>query len=107
MKVTEWTSWEDNRYEDAGDLPINDFLEIEEVVVEEVKEKGYKFCGSYHQHGVHGCPVVDNEYIYKVSMRKWGDVMALAHNLDNSDGLAYVSWAWSTPQDETPVYPKE
>lgn len=112
MKITGWTNFETNKYEDVFGIPGNPRLtkkqeeEVENIIVAEMKNKGYKFNGIYHQQGDFGCPVIDNKYIYAVSMRKWGNLMAKVCDLPDDDKLAYVTWAWSTPVGVTPVYPE-
>ena len=107
MKVTGWTHWDNDDYErDLDSLSMDTYLDIEEAVIKEIKDKGYKFSGQYHQHGEYGCPIVDNEYVYQVSMRKWGGIIARAHSLPNEDGLAYVMWAWCKPNNEKEIYPE-
>jgi len=105
MKVTKWTYWNNNKYKDINELTDDEFKEVEETIIKEIKDKGYKFCGSAHQNIETGCPVIDDKYIYCVSMRKWGDIMARAYDLPNEDGLAYVLWSWAVPDGETSVYP--
>ena len=104
MKVTEWTYWGDNRFQNIDDVLLEDFVCIEDAVIENIIENGYKFSGKDHQWGY--CPVVDDKYIYCVSMRKWGSIMQRAYSLPNDDGMGYVLWAWATPVGEKPIYPK-
>ena len=105
MKVTKWVYADTEGYTDIDDVPLQTLEEIEQTVIKEVKEKGYKFSGSYHQHGEHGCAIVDDKYLYFVSMREGGRVMQEAYDLPNEDGLGYVLWAWGCPSYDTEVYP--
>jgi len=105
MKVTGWTYWSDEHFKNIDDVSDEIFGDIENAVIEEVRNKGYKFNGGAHQSNYDKCtPVIDNTYKYCVSMRRWGSVMQKAYNLPNEDGLGYVVWAWSNP--EKPVYPE-
>jgi hypothetical protein len=103
MKVTEWTYWEDKRFKSVDFLSAEDYALAENAVIEELKANNYKFSGRDHQWGY--CPVIDNEYIFQVSMRKWGDIMRKAYDLPNEDELGYVLWAWGAPSNDKPVYP--
>ena len=75
------------------------------IIVEEIRERGYKFSGFYHQGGEFGRPVINDKYVVLYSQRGWGGIMAEALNLDNSDGLAYCDWAWENPHGEYAVLP--
>ena len=94
MKVTDWTDWDNEKYEE---LPNKMSKEAFDAVVDEVREKGYKFSGYTHQQNRLGCPILDNKYRYNVSCRMWGDIMAHAYGLykDEEDDMAYVYWAWT------------
>jgi hypothetical protein len=94
VKISGWTNWDDPNYED---LPNEMAKQAFNVVVKEVKEKGYKFSGYSHQYNEKGTPIINNKYKYCTSCRVWGDIMAEAYNLRESedDTLAYVLWAWT------------
>ena len=73
--------------------------EIRKAVVLELKEKGYHFFGEHHQNHPRGTPIIDNKYIYCVSMREWGAVMAEAYPDEDysscyDDNYRYCKWAW-------------
>lgn len=106
MKVTGWTYWDNDKYLPTEDMTDEEFKEAAEVIAEELKKKGYKFNGTYHQNGDCGCPIIDNKYTYCVSMRTWGRIMQIAYDLPDDDGLGYVVWAWVKPIDEHEVYPE-
>ena len=76
------------------------------VIVDEIRKRGYKFSGFYHQGGEFGRPVINDRYVVLYSQRGWGGIMAEALNLDNSDGLAYCDWAWENPHGEHAVLPR-
>ena len=104
MKITGWT-WYDNTDFEEMFLPGSDYTmaEVEEVqamIASELRSKGYKFTGSYHQDGDFGAPIIDGTKIYMCSCRMWGHIMALAYpeEIDNSDGHGYVKWAWTPPE---------
>ena len=105
MKVTSWTNWEDNRYSGIDDLSQEEYDKATDAVIKEIKEKGYKFSGSDHQNMDNCCPVIDDKYIFGVSMRSWGAIMQKAYDLPNEDGLGYVLWSWGVPNEEHSVYP--
>ena len=87
----------------AVDDPQIDWDELHHLIVDELRSRGYKFCGFYHQDGDYGAPVIDGKYTVLYSYRGWGGVMAEAYQLDNSDGMAYCEWAWSAPEEQ--VFP--
>ena len=85
--------------------------EIRRVVVSEIRDKGYHFSGDSHQGAPNCTPVIDDRYIYCVSMRDWGQIMAEAYpdeDYGKADDLRYCKWAWYNPdlQSET-VFPPE
>ena len=104
MKVTGWADWEDERYTDIDSMSHEELTEATDLVINELKTNGYKFSGEAHQNGY--CPVIDDKWLYAVSMRFWGSIMQRAYNLPNDDGLGYVIWAWGTPEDEEEVLPE-
>ena len=106
MKVTKWVSYEEPGYIDVDDLPMADFLELEDCIVEDIRKNQYKISGRDHQYN-DCCPVIDDKYIYRVSMRKWGGIMERAYNLPNEDGLGYVYYSWGYPNDVKPNLPNE
>ena len=105
MVITDWVSCDEEGYISLDDLPREKFEKLWDFVVEEVRKHGYKFTGTMHQYAY--SPVIDNKYLFSVSMRSWGAIMQEAYNLPNEDGFGYVLWAWCTPNGETPVYPEE
>lgn len=75
---------------------------IREAVIIELREKGYHFFGEHHQNDPHGTPIIDDKYIYCVSMRTWGGVMAEAYPDEDysqikDDNFRYCKWAWYNP----------
>ena len=105
MKVTGWTDFEDARYEDISNMPQEEFQKAFEIVKKELKDNGYKFCGWRHQYGY--CPIIDNKWLFGVSLRMWGRIMQEAYDLPNKDGMGYCTWAWNTPEGEQEVLPKK
>ena len=91
MKVTGWTNWEDSRFKSVDDMNDEEFEEAQIAVTKEIKEKGYKITGESHQYCNNCCPVIDNTYIYCVSMRSWGKTMADALGYPNEDKYAYCA----------------
>ena len=105
MKVTGWTTFSDDRYIDETEMTEDEYQEARKTVIEEVRNKGYKFNGYYHQNGY--APVIDDKYIFTCTYRGWGMIMQEAYDLPNEDGFGYCIWAWSAPNDETIILPKE
>ena len=112
MKIIGWTDWDNQEYEEmfplGGKHTWRDKEEVERIIAEELRSKGYKFTGDYHQNGDHGAPVFDNGKIYKGFQREWASIMADAYpdEIDNSDGFGYCcKWAWIPPVDEEMVVP--
>ena len=105
MKVTGWAYYEAPDYEPIWRLGQGDSCpysdeELRNAVVRELRERGYRFDGGYHQNGDYGAPIIDGKWQVLYSQREWGDIMAEALQLDNSDGDAYVVWAWIAPPEE-------
>ena len=98
-KVTGWTHWNDKRFEEPS--TNNKWKKFKQLVIQEIRDKGYRFSGYYHQQGDFGVPVIDGKYRFEVSMRTWGKVMAEAEG--NFGDMDYVKWAWDAPEKE--VYP--
>lgn len=104
MKITGWTDWEDARYEDLDKMTNEEFEEATELVINELKSHGYKINGTSHQNGY--APVIDDKWLFAVSMRSWGAIMQKAYDIPNDDGLGYVLWAWGEPGNEKEVLPE-
>ena len=65
---------------------------------DEIKEKGYKFCGITHQNYEKGCPLFSNGKVLRCTQRTWGDIMAMCWEKNYAeDKYAYVLWAWDVP----------
>lgn len=104
-KVTDWTYWGDLVYGDLGFLSPQEWEEVRECVIKEIKDKGYKFCGFYHQNKYitpcEGVPVINDKYRFETSCRGWGKIMAEAYgHFEKTD---YCDWAWVAREPE--VYP--
>lgn len=105
MKIVGWTNW---HYEHEANVKYKRFdpetweevEKIEQIIAEELREKGYKFTGDYHQNGDYGVPVFDCGKVYQCSQRDWGNIMAMTYpeEIDNSDGFGYCKWAWVAPE---------
>ena len=98
-KVTGWTHWNDEKFEEPS--TSNEWVSFRKAVIQEIKNKGYKFSGYYHQQGDFGVPVIDDKYALEFSMRTWGKIMAEA--LGHCGDMDYVEWAWDAPEKE--IYP--
>lgn len=111
MKVIGWTSWQ---FEDAFDREypvfhsktLEEEQQIEKIIAQELRDKGYKFTGSTHQNSEFGVPILDNGMVCQYSQRGWGGVMVQAYpeEINNSDGFGYCKWAWVAPEEE--ILPK-
>ena len=103
MKVTAWTDLEyasshyiniDDKLTNCNEEDKKKFNELEKMliqcVIEHCKETGIRFFSNYHQYGDCGIPIIDNKYMVLVSLRKWGEMMALADN--DTDEKAYLHY---------------
>lgn len=72
------------------------------AVIKELRENCYHFTGNAHQNEDYGTPIIDDKYILCLSQRSWGALMADAfpNEIDNSEGLGYIKWAWTVPEGE-------
>ena len=110
MKIIGWTDYDNPDYPEMRD----DHPEMDTVfktIADELKAKGYKFNGYYHQGGDYGVPVFDDGTKFSCTFRTWGGIMALAYpdEIDNAKGLGYVEWAWTIPagQELKPPRPED
>ena len=83
MKIIGWTSFENREipelYPDEERPTAEDINNVETIIADELRKRGYKFSGDYHQGGEYGCPVFDCGKLYGVSFRRWGAIMAKAY----------------------------
>lgn len=93
MKVTEWTCWNDDRFLDINNMTNEEFDAAREAVKEELRTNKYKFSGSVHQHMNNCVPVIDNKWLFAISMRSWGRIIQEAYDLPNENGMGYITWA--------------
>ena len=101
MKIMGWTDWDNPKYTELKTKTWKEYNEIEKLVADELRSKGYKFDGEYHQNGDYGAPVFEDGTILKCTKRAWGGIMALAYPEGNlNDGYDYCRWAWMIPKDE-------
>ena len=106
MKVVRWTEWDDEHSDDIESW--HEIEEMSEVVVKELREKGYHFNGSYHQNGEYGVPVLDNGKYFQASQRAWGEVMAMAYpeEFDNPEApYNYLVWYLGPGNHSNYIYP--
>lgn len=107
MTITGWTNWfDDNRYSELPNT-AGTVEDAKAAVAEELRKRGYKFTGDYHQNGEFGVPIIDGIWLYKCSQRHWGHLMTEAYpdEIDNSDGRGYVQWAWMKPDGQEMITP--
>ena len=96
-KIIGWTLYDKNQksWEDAHpDATEEDWAEVEQAIVDEIRRKKYKFGGNYHQYGASGCPVMEDGTTVMVSMRHWGDIMSRVW------GGNYCDYAWTHDEGE-------
>lgn len=100
MKIVGWTWYGVHRCVRLSPKTLEETKQIKKIIAEELRNKGYKFTGDYHQNGDYGVPIFDNGMIYECSQREWGDIMVQAYpdEIDNSDGMGYCTWAWLPPE---------
>lgn len=101
MKIIGWTDWDDPKYEEMRFSSLKEeHDDVGKIIAAELRSKGYKFTGDYHQDGEFGVPVFDNGKKYCTFKRDWGDIMAMAYpdEIDNSEGYGYLKWAWIPPE---------
>ena len=104
MKIVGWTEWQvkdcEHEYEEMNPKTWDETEEIEEIIAEELRSKGYKFTGDYHQNGDFGVPIFDNGMVYQCTQRNWGVIMVMAYpeEIDDSYGMGYTEWAWISPK---------
>lgn len=110
MKITGWTKRGDPRYmefpwqwDKLKELNLDYDLAVK-LVVSELREKNYKFCGFYHQDGQYGAPIIDGKYWMGFTFRTWGALIEAAYQENLGDSMAYVLWAWDAPEEER--YPR-
>ena len=98
-KVTGWTYCNLKYLNKYKDTPNEKFLKFRETVIDELRNKGYKFSGSLHQSPYIKCvPIINKKYVFFVSMRTWGGIMAEA--LGHTGEMDYCEWAWDNPEPE-------
>ena len=112
MKILKWSLWDDeytdmwykNHHCEMSYTPVE-----ENIVIEQIRAKGYKFPGAYHQNGAHGVPYLDNGKIFMVTPRHWGQIMAKAYPEEFKEvpmEEAELKYEWFNPgMQETYVYP--
>ena len=98
-KIVGWTHWDDLRFMDYNPATEEENALRKCLIAEELRKKGYRFNGYYHQSesdAAFGVPVFDDGTVYQCSFRTWGSIMAMAYpeEIDNQDGLGYTEWAW-------------
>lgn len=95
MKIVKWTTSLTDEVFEPDYLTNEEYDEMFNIVVKEVREKGYHFDGTYHQNGEYGMPLFDNGKYFATSMRTWGLIMAKAfpEEYDDPDNpYGYIRW---------------
>lgn len=111
MRIIGWTEFDDPKYKErlpiGGDYTIQDVRDTENTIAEELRRKGYRFDGTYHQNGDFGVPIFEDGTICQFTFRSWGHIMALAYPEEIEDKeYGYLRWAWMIPDGQMPVFPK-
>lgn len=107
MEITGFTHWDNKKYEDYFDRVRNDEVESlenpEQIVTEYfVKNKIY-VSPTEHQHSKWGVPIIDNKYLYQVSLRYWGGVMANVWNIiTGKSQFSYLDFYLDLCNDDSP-----
>lgn len=113
MKIVGWTYYENPQYKEMYPIEepctIEQITEIYNIISKELRDKGYKFTGTYHQNGDYGVPIFDNGMVFTTTMRSWGSIMADAYpdEIDDSDGYGYLYWAWTVPDGQKMIIPQD
>lgn len=94
MRIIKWDKMDETQYPKMCD--IENIQMAKDLIIKELREKGYHFSGEYHQNGEYGAPVFDNGEQYHTTLREWGAIMAEAYpdEVDNSNQEGYRVWAW-------------
>ena len=102
MKIIGWTWYGNPDYVEMfpiGSVANTDWerKEVEKIIIEELRNNGYRFTGDYHQDGDFGVPIFDNGMVATFSKRQWGALMYKAYPDDGNyeKGLEYTKWAWN------------
>ena len=106
MKVTGWTKYRpDEIYSprlcleavpDDEDL----YEEAVKAIIDELRKRGIRFSGQFHQEGPCGVPILDDKYFFTTTWRQWGEMVADA--IDGEDD--YFDWYMQTRDKD--VYPQ-
>ena len=110
MKIIGWTDYDDPKYTErfpyGGRYTGQEVIETENMIAQELRKKGYRFDGTYHQNGDYGAPIFDDGTIAQFSFRAWGHIMALAYPEEIEDKeYGYLRWAWMIPDGQEPILP--
>lgn len=106
--IVGYTSYE-SHYPTAQ-ITQEEFPQVVDLVVEEVKKNGYCFSGEDHQNHDRAVPVFENGTAFRCSMRLWAQIMALVHSGDKTKYMDYYMEVPSEsvfPREETRVKPSE
>lgn len=89
-KVIGWTSNDDKKYPEVTDGER--ISKLRSTIINEIRDKGYKFSGSSHYYLPNCTPVLNSGEKYCLPYREWAALMAQAWHEDNSDGYGYLFW---------------
>lgn len=93
LKVVGWTIFEDKypTRKAVGD----DFRDMINAILDEIREKGYVFGGEDHQNFIAGVPVFSDGTCFRASMRSWGNIMSMVYSGPNGEKLTYMDFYMS------------
>lgn len=103
-EIIGWTHGADPRFSEITDPLKRAYLAT--TVIKEIREKKYTITGLDHLGNNGYVPVFNSGEKFCVSDRTWGGIMAQAFNEDNSDGEAYVSWLFFSPNGVKEHFPE-
>ena len=69
-------------------------------------ENNIKYHGWWHQTWRYGVPVIEfcsKPYVFLLTQRRWGKLIAETFDPKNDDPLAYARWAFAFPEGEEPT----
>jgi uncharacterized protein CbrC (UPF0167 family) len=68
----------------------------EELVKEHCRRKNIRITGTKHQEKY--LPIIDEKYVFLLSMRGWGSLMAELWSEVDGVQYEYANWAWWMPE---------
>jgi len=75
-----------------------DFNECWELVKNHIKANNIRISGIEHQEKY--LPVIDDKYVFLITQRAWGELMAEVWSVVDNVEYKYSDWAWWTPFED-------